>query len=495
MGLLIGLDAGTTGVTAIVYSKDLVPVRRAYREFPQHFPASGWVEHEAHEIRAAVDHVLGEVLAGIDQPVAALGITNQRETVFAVNRRTGKPYGAGIVWQDRRTSQRCQALRSEGVEPLVRARTGLVLDPYFSATKMQWLLENREGVRGAAQSGDLVFCTVDSLVLQMLCSGERWYTEPTNACRTMLFDLDQRAWASKLTDLFEIPHDCLPEVRPSAGMFGMAQLPGGRNVPVMGMAGDQQAALFGQGCLAEGDFKITYGTGCFLVLNTGKVRVQPDGGLLTTLALDAQGQTCYAVEGSIFVGGAVIQWLRDGLGILSSASESESVARSVPDTGGVVLIPAFAGLGAPHWDPDARAALLGMTRGTQRAHIVRAALESIAWQCTDIVELLRDSTGYPVPHVRVDGGAVRNDLLMQMQADFAQAEIWRAQDIESTARGAAALAGLAAGIWSPGPTESAPRDDADRFRPGVPPEALVARREAWLDGLRRVSSHAALPER
>ncbi len=488
MAKLIALDAGTTGVTAVLYDEALVPLRRAYREFPQHFPAPGMVEHEADDIRRAVQVSLQELLSGVDGPIAAVGITNQRETVFALDRHSGEAYGRGIVWQDRRTHKRCDDLKAEGLGERVQQLTGLLLDPYFSASKIEWMRSHLPGLAEKSEQGGLVFVTVDSLVIQALGPDNLWVTDPTNACRTLLYDIERREWSAELCELFGVPMDCLSEVRPSVGPLGTAHLPGDRRAPILGLAGDQQAALFGQACYSEGDFKTTYGTGCFLVLNTGTQRREPAGGLLTTLALDAHGQPCYAVEGSVFAGGAVIQWLRDGLGLIAQAPDSEALAREVPDTGGVILVPAFAGLGAPHWDPDARAALLGMTRGTHKSHIARAALQCIALQCVDIVTLLRDSTGLPVDTLRVDGGAVRNDLLMQMQADLAQARVVRPADVESTARGAGALAALGAGLWEADPTAAGLPPGATVFEPQMPREEVAEIRAAWGDALRRVKT-------
>ena len=488
MQLLIGLDAGTTGVTAVLYDENLRPLARAYREFSQHFPQPGWVEHDAEEIRGALWAVLGEVLAGVDQPIAAVGLTNQRETVFAVERATGRALGRGIVWQDRRTHERCQGLRGDGFEETIRGKTGLVLDPYFSASKMEWMLRERSGLRDRMERGEVVFATVNSLILQTLCGGKRWWTDGTNASRTMLFDIDQGAWSPELCGMFGVDENSLPEVAASCFEFGVATLPGERRVAVRGMAGDQQAALFGQGCLQAGDSKTTYGTGCFLMLNTGAQRVDSKAGLLTTLALGPKGENVFALEGSVFTGGAVIQWLRDGLGILKHAEESEALARAVPDTGGVVLVPAFSGLGAPHWDAQARGALFGMTRGTGREHIVRAALESIALQCVDIVDVLRAETGLEIASMKVDGGAVRNDLLMQMQADLARVTVLRPRDVESTARGAAACAGIGAGLWEDANGIAGLREVAEKFEPRMGAEEVRGIRERWQQAVDRVKS-------
>ena len=473
---LLGLDAGTTGITAVLYDADLAPLARAYREFPQHFPSPERVEHHADELLAAVDAVLGEVTA---LPAAAdlvgIGLTNQRETVFAVERATGRALAPGIVWQDRRTADRCRELEAAGELPRVRARTGLVLDPYFSGTKVAWL---REHVPAAAGEG-VLFATVDALVLHHLTG--TWATDPTNASRTMLYDIDALAWEPDLCALFGVSSGELPEVRPSVGSFGSWCSPVlGREIPVLGVAGDQQAALFGQGAWDPGGFKCTFGTGCFLVLNRGAER-PPDstGGLLTTRVLGPGGAPAYGVEGSVFMAGAVVQWLRDELDLLDDAAASEALAASVPDAGGVRLVPAFTGLGAPHWDPDARGAVLGLSRGSGRAELVRAALEAIALQNAELVELLRAEAGVAVGEMLVDGGAAANDLLMQLQADLAGLVVRRAPAVEATARGAAALAGLAAGTWSPDAPPAALAEPGRAFAPGGDEATRAARLERW----------------
>ena len=482
---LLAIDAGTTGVTALLLDGDLTVVARAYREFPQHFPSPGRVEHDADEILRAVDATVDEVLAPGVRP-AAVGITNQRETVFALDLATGAALGTGIVWQDRRTAPRCDELRRAGREPEVSARTGLRLDPYFSGTKVEWLLRERPEVAAAARAGSARFCTVDALIVHHLTGGARCATEPTNASRTLLYDIEERAWSPELCGLFGVDPGLLPEVLASTGDFGTARLPGGREAPIRGIAGDQQAALFGQGCWEEGSFKSTYGTGCFLLLNTGSRRIGSEGGLLTTLAVARDGSTCYALEGSVFAAGVVVQWLRDGLGWLESAADSEALATSVPDTGGVVLVPAFAGLGAPYWAPDARGAILGLTRGTTPAHVVRAGVESIAFQCAEIVELLREETGLAVDELLVDGGAAANDFLMQTQADLAGLAVRRPPELESTARGAAALAGVGVGLWDDPAGVAAFSRGWTRFEPSLGDEARAGRLRDWRAAVQRV---------
>ena len=483
---ILAIDAGTTGVLALAFDDQLQPVAQAYEEFPQHFPFPGAVEHDAGEILGAVDRVVGAVVAAVGAP-ATIGITNQRETIFALDARTGEPLARGIVWQDRRTAERCRELKQEGLEELVRSRTGLVLDPYFSATKMEWLLRNDPAVAAAAGRGDLRFATVDSLIVSHLTGGERLATDPTNASRTMLLDIERREYCDDLLGVFGVERAMLPEVVRSSGDFGAANL-GGVDVPIRGVLGDQQAALFGQGCWGAGTSKITYGTGCFLLLNTGARRAASGAGLLTTLAADGAGAPCFALEGSAFAGGSVVQWLRDGLGVIDDAAESEAVARSVEDTGGVTLVPAFAGLGAPHWDPDARAAILGMTRGTTRAHVVRAGLDAIAFQCADLVEALRADTDLPVDRILVDGGAAANDLLMQRQADLAAARIERPSEVQTTARGAAAMAALGAGLVDDLASTAAFGADHEAFEPALPEADRAAEVAAWAAAVERVKT-------
>lgn len=485
---ILAIDAGTTGVTTLLFDSNLRVVARAGAEFPQHFPRPGEVEHRADEILAAVDSTVGQVLASYSGPIAALGLTNQRETVFAVRRSDGEALAPGIVWQDRRTSARCEELRQQGMEPKVQQRTGLVLDPYFSATKIEWMLAQCSEVARARTAGDLLFVTVDTLIAMHLIGPAGAVTDPTNASRTMLMHIEGGGWCSEMGELFGVSAAELAEIRPSAGDFGMARLPGGREVPLTGIAGDQQAALFGQGCFEAGSLKNTYGTGCFLLLNTGDRRVNSSNGLLTTLAADRRGSTCFALEGSVFMGGATIQWLRDELGIIGNAAESESLGGSVSDTGGVFLVPAFAGLGAPHWDPEARGALLGLTRGTGPGHIARAALEGIAFQCTELIEALRQDTGLAVDELLVDGGAAANDLLMQLQADLAGVRVRRPADLESTARGAAALAAVGAGVIKD-PAEAAGMQAGVReFLPGLDALERERRLAEWAAAVARVRS-------
>jgi len=490
---VIAIDAGTTGVTSILFDRDLVPLARAYREFAQSFPEPGRVEHESRAILDAVDTTLAEVLAQAGAyEIAALGITNQRETVFALDLQRGEALGPGIVWQDRRTARRCAELAAAGggESDLVRARTGLVLDPYFSATKIEWMLAHRPGVRERAEAGCLRFATVDALLVHHLTGGTVCATDPTNASRTMLYDLDRRDWSEELCELFGVRRAWLPEVRGSTARFGevAARVPGLAGVPIHGIAGDQQAALFGQACFDQGTAKNTYGTGCFLLLNTGTERRDSNAGLLTTLAVGRDGGPVYALEASVFAAGTIVQWLRDQAGFLRSAEESEALARSVKDTGGVFFVPAFAGLGAPYWDPDARAAILGLTRGTGPAHIVRAGLEAIAFQCAEVIELLRADTGLALRELRVDGGVSRNGFLMQTQADLARVDVLRPREVESTARGAAALAALGVGLIADVDVLAEPAEGFERFSPVLSEAERVGRLASWKSSVARVLS-------
>ncbi len=468
--LILALDQGTTGSTALLLDRRGRVRGRGYAELPQHFPRPGWVEHDADEIWTSVLTATRRSLATARakaSAIAAIGVTNQRETTLLWDRRTGEPLGHAIVWQDRRTAARCEELRRRGREAPLRRATGLVCDPYFSATKLEWLLENRSGARRLAASRRLAFGTIDSWLVWKLTGGHVHATDPTNASRTMLYGLRSRRWEPELLRTFGVPASVLPEVRRSAGDFGRTRgvrgLPDG--IAVAGVAGDQQAALFGQGCVQAGQSKNTYGTGCFLLLHTGAKPVASRAGLLTTVACSADGGAAYALEGSVFVAGAAIQWLRDGLGVIARASDSEPLARSVPDSGGVVLVPAFAGLGAPYWRADVRGALMGITRGTTRAHIVRATLESLAFQSRDLVEAMAHDAGARVKALWVDGGAVGNDWLMQYQSDLLGIPVRRPRVIETTALGAGLLAGLGAGVWR-SPSELASARVLDReFRP------------------------------
>ena len=449
MTAVLAIDAGTTSVRTIAFDDRARPLALSQREFTQYFPAPGWVEHDASEIWDAVQATLAEVTAQLDRPPAAIGVTNQRETVVRWSRNRSEPLERAIVWQDRRTAARCAELDGEGLLPLVRQRTGLVLDPYFSAPKLQWLSRNS----AVAPNSDLAVGTIDSWIIWNLTGGAVHATDATNASRTMLFDIGALAWCAELCELFAVPMEVLPEVRPSSGDFGLTA-PGaacGAGVPIRGVAGDQQAALFGQAAFQPGDAKNTYGTGSFVLMNVGSTLPEPVEGLLTTVAWLQEGpaglDVTYALEGAIFVTGATVQWLRDGLGIITEASELEALAAQCSSTGGVYLVPAFAGLGSPHWDPGARGTIVGLTRGTGRPEIARAALEAMVYQTRDVIEAMTAATGTQLRSLRVDGGASAMASMLQLQADHLGVPIRRPKLQETTALGAAYLAGLAAGVW------------------------------------------------
>jgi glycerol kinase len=490
MTCVVAIDAGTTGVRAFAVDEGGTPRARAYREFPQHFPQPGWVEHDALDIWNVTLETLGEVATRLHdegQEIAGIGITNQRETTVVWSRSSGTPRARAIVWQDRRTARRCDELQAAGHEPLIRRATGLVLDPYFSATKLAWLLH--EG--GVAVDDDLAFGTIDTWLLWQLtggASGGVHATDPSNASRTMLFDIGALDWSDELCALFDVPRHALPDVMPSSGRFGVTrpEFTAGLTVPVSGIAGDQQAALFGQACVTPGMTKNTYGTGSFVLTNVGNTLPAPVDGLLTTVAWSlAPGQVTYAMEGSIFVTGAAIQWLRDGLGIIGDAAEVGPLAASVPDTGGVALVPAFAGLGSPHWDPYARGTIIGITRGTTRAHLARAAVESMAYQSADVVDAIARASGTTLAEMRVDGGASVMDLLLQLQADLIGVPVRRAAVQETTALGAAYLAGLAEGVWdSPNALDAAWRADAT-FEPAMDDTVRGAALAQWRRAVER----------
>jgi len=450
---ILALDQGTTSSRAIVFDRRGVARATAQQEFPQHFPQPGWVEHEAADLwettrRVALAAAAEANLTGGD--LAAIGLANQRETTLLWERATGRPLHRAIVWQDRRTAGICSRLRAAGLEPFFRRRTGLLLDPYFSGTKLAWLLDHLPGARRRAGRGELAFGTVDTWLLWQLTGGRVHTTDVSNASRTLLLDLRTAAWDDELLKILRIPREVLPEVRASSEVYGeTTAIPALRGVPVAGMAGDQQAALFGQACFRAGLAKNTYGTGCFLLLHTGRKPIASRHNLLTTIAwrIGEKGALEYALEGSVFIGGAVVQWLRDGLGLIARSSEIEALAARAPDNGGVFLVPAFAGLGAPHWDPSARGVIVGLSRGTTAAHLARAALESIALQSADLIGAMRADAGARLRELRVDGGASVNDGLMQLQSDLLRVPVIRPRTTETTALGAAYLAGLAVGFW------------------------------------------------
>jgi glycerol kinase len=489
---ILALDQGTTSSRAILFDRDGGIKGVAQREFLQIFPRPGWVEHDPQEIWTSQAGVAVEVLAGASaraRDVAAIGITNQRETTIVWDRRTGNPIANAIVWQDRRTADACDRLRSEGAEPLFRERTGLVLDAYFSGTKLAWLLDNVEGARARAEAGDLAFGTVDSWLLWKLSDGRLHVTDASNASRTLLFNIHTLQWDDELLRALGVPRAVLPEVRSSSEVYGeVTTTLGLESVALGGIAGDQQAALFGQMCTSPGLTKNTYGTGCFMLQNTGAKAPASRHKLLTTVAWTRNGAAEYALEGSVFIGGAVVQWLRDGLGVIRSSSDVEALATSVPDNGGVYLVPAFAGLGAPHWDPYARGAIVGLTRGATAAHIARAALESIAFQSADLLDAMQADAGTRVAELRVDGGAARNDLLMQFQADLIGAPVVRPQITETTALGAAYQAGLAVGFWKSTDEIASQWRVERRFEPLMAPARCRELRGRWTDALERAKS-------
>ncbi|MGO9874108.1 MAG: glycerol kinase GlpK [Acidimicrobiia bacterium] len=497
MTCVIAIDAGTTGVRAFAVDVDGRPRARAYREFPQHFPRPGWVEHDADDIWLVTVDTLGEVAAELEaagDTVAAIGITNQRETVVVWDRRTGRPLHRAIVWQDRRTAPRCDELRAAGHEPMIRRATGLVLDPYFSASKLAWLLH--EG--GVTSDANLAFGTVDTWILWNLTGGADGgvhATDPSNASRTMLYDIRARGWSDELVALFDVPVSCLPSVGPSSGRFGVtrADHAAGLVVPVSGIAGDQQAALFGQACVEPGMTKNTYGTGSFVLTNVGPNLPEPVDGLLTTVAWSlGSDDVTYAMEGAIFVTGAAIQWLRDGLGVIADAADTGPLAESVPDSGGVYVVPAFTGLGSPWWDAYARGAIVGITRGTSRAHLARAVVESMAFQTTDVVDAIVRASGTALAEMRVDGGASVMNLLCQFQADLLGVPVRRAAVQETTALGAAFLAGIAEDVWDSPATVNATWQAEASFSPQMDPPDRDERLATWHRAVERCRDWASV---
>ena len=482
--LVLAIDQGTTGTTALLVDSHVRVVARRTVEFPNHYPEPGHVEHDLDEIWRSVAEAVSSVLVDVDTSrLAAVGITNQRETSLFWDRATGRPIHRALVWQDRRTTKRCQQLQEAGHEAMFKRRTGLVLDPYFSGTKAEWLLDHVPGARAAAEAGKLAFGTIDSWLCHRLC-GEH-VTDASNASRTLMYDLHRMDWDDELLEILRVPRATLPPVVDSSTVYGRTRglhfLPDG--IPVAAVIGDQQGALFGQACFTSGLAKCTYGTGAFILMNTGAQPVASDHGMLTTVAWRMGGQTTYALEGSAFVAGAAVQWLRDGLGILSSAEEVEALAASVSDTGGVVFVPAMTGLGAPHWRPDARGILTGITRGTTRAHIARATLDGIAMQIDEILRAMSDDLGSPLTELRVDGGASANNLLMQRQSDLLGVACVRPQVRETTGLGSALLAGLAAGVWNSLDEVAATWTEERRFEPAGLSSELDATRRAWAEAV------------
>lgn len=486
---LLALDQGTTSSRCILFNRQGEAVSKVQREFSQIFPREGWVEHDATEIWASQMGVALEAMLlkgiGADE-IAAIGITNQRETTVVWEKETGKPICNAIVWQCRRTAELCEELKRQGLEETVRARTGLLIDPYFSATKLRWILDHVEGAQERAEKGELLFGTVDSWLIYQLTGGRVHATDPSNAARTMLFNIHTMQWDEELLRIFRIPACMLPRVLPSSGIFGYTD-PAlfGKSIPIAGVAGDQQAALFGQCGFASGDAKNTYGTGGFLLMNTGDRPITPKQGLLSTVGWQIGERTSYVLEGSVFVCGAVIQWLRDGLGLLKHASDSEKMALRVKDNGGVYLVPAFVGLGAPYWDPYARGSLHGLTRGTGKDHIVRAALESMAYQTADVLLAMQEETGLPLRSLCVDGGASQNGFLLQFQADLLGIPLLRPACVETTAFGAASLAGLAVGVYESLDELRAIRRIDREFCPTMSAQERTKLYDGWKDAVRR----------
>jgi len=488
---ILALDQGTTSSRAIVFDHHGRIRAVAQKEFEQIFPRPGWVEHDPDEIWSSQTGVAAEAIAraGLTAAdIAAIGITNQRETAVVWDRASGRPIHNAIVWQDRRTAGLCDELKSGGHEALIRDKTGLVIDAYFSATKVRWILDNVDGARQRAEAGELAFGTVDSWLIWKLTGGRTHVTDVTNASRTMLYDIHAGAWDDELLKLLQVPRPLLPEVRSSSEVYAeTAEGLFARPIPIAGIAGDQQAALFGQMCTQRGMVKNTYGTGCFMLLNTGDEAVPSENRLVTTIAWERNGRVAYALEGSIFIAGAVVQWLRDGLGIIRTSAEVEKLAASVEDNGGVYLVPAFAGLGAPHWDQYARGIVAGITRGTTAAHLARAALEGIAYQVADVLTAMQADSGIEVSELRVDGGAAANDLLMQFQSDLLGAPVVRPQIVETTALGAAYLAGLAVGYWNDIEDVRAQWAEDRRFVPDMSPERVAELRAGWGRALERAA--------
>lgn len=489
---VLAIDQGTSSSRAVVFDRNGNPLSVCQKEFPQHFPKPGWVEHNPMDIWSSESSVMAEALTSIGanaSEVAAIGITNQRETTVVWDAVTGKPICNAIVWQDRRTSTYCDSLKASGLTEMIREKTGLIIDAYFSASKIRWILENVPSAREKAEKGELRFGTVDSWLIWNMTGGRAHITDVTNASRTMLFNINTLQWDEGLLELFGIPLSMLPDVRSSSEIYGTTSILGGE-IPIAGIAGDQQSALFGQMCTEPGAVKNTYGTGCFLLMNTGEAPIVSKNNLLTTIAWKICGKVNYALEGSIFVAGSVVQWLRDGLGIIRSSSEIEALARSVDNSGGVCFVPALTGLGAPYWDQYARGTIVGLTRGTTAAHIARAALEGIAFQTMDIMEAMGKDAGMAIKELKVDGGASNNNLLMQFQADILGVDVIRPKVTETTALGAAYLAGIAVGFWD-GVDDVRQQWQTDRiFSPQAAADEVASARKAWADAVTRTLTNS-----
>jgi glycerol kinase len=487
--IILAIDQGTTSTRSMTFGTDGLPRQMVRREFDQHYPKPGWVEHDAEDIWRDTVATLKEVAEVDGGKIAGIGITNQRETVVVWDRKTGEPVHNAIVWQDRRTAKLCAQLKADGNEPLVRERTGLILDPYFSGTKLKWILDEVDGVRARAERGELAFGTIDSFLLWRLTGGKVHATDASNASRTLLFDIHKGAWDADMLKMLDIPESLLPEVKDNSTIFGETTSDLlGRSIPIGGMAGDQQAAVVGQACFQPGDAKSTYGTGCFVLLNTGKEAVASKNGLLTTIAYQLDGEITYALEGSIFVAGAAVKWLRDGLGLINRAADTDDMATKLDDNGGVYMVPAFVGLGAPHWDTEARASITGLTFASSGSHIARAALESVAYQTADLMDAMVADGAKDVRQIRVDGGMAANDWFCQFLADMLDTEVARPANIETTAAGAAFLAGMATGIWN-GPDDVTGVWQEDRtFKPRMNGEQRALLKEGWQEALGRTRS-------
>lgn len=489
---ILALDQGTSSSRAIVFNEKGEPCSASQKEFTQYFPQPGWVEHNPNEIWSSLASVIAEAITTIGingLNIAGIGITNQRETTIVWDGETGEPVYNAIVWQDRRTSDYCDRIKNEGMTDFIRKKTGLIIDAYFSATKIRWILENVPGAKEKARNGRLRFGTVDSWIVWMLTRGEVHVTDVSNASRTMLFNIHELKWDKELLEMFGIPESMMPEVRSSSEIYGYTKTTiFAHEVPISGIAGDQQAALFGQMCIEPGTIKNTYGTGCFLLMNSGNKPILSSNNLLTTVAWKIGNDVCYALEGSIFVAGSVVQWLRDGLGIIKSSSEIEALANTVPDTGGVFFVPALTGMGAPYWDQYAKGCICGISRGTTAAHIARAALEGIAFQTMDIVKAMENDSGIDLKELKVDGGASRNNFLLQFQADILGTEVIRPKVTETTALGAAYLAGLAVGYWDNTDHIRTQWEAESRFAPKMPAEQTELLKEGWRDAIHRTLS-------
>ncbi len=490
-GYVLAIDQGTTSSRAIIFDKSMKIVSVAQKEFTQIFPASGWVEHDANEIWVTTATVMTEAMLKSNvghNEIVAIGITNQRETTVVWDKNTGKPVYNAIVWQSTQTDRICEEIKSRGFENKIREKTGLIISPYFSASKIKWILDNVAGAREKAESGDLLFGTIDSWLIWKLSGGECHATDYSNASRTQLFNINTCKWDEELLNIYNVPNNMMPEVKPSSGIFGYTQPSDTFNakVPIAGVAGDQQAALFGQGCFKEGMVKNTYGTGCFTLMNTGNKPVFSENGLLTTIAWNIGGETTYAIEGSVFVAGSAVQWLRDGMKMVKTASETEGFAKEVQDSGGVYVVPAFVGLGAPYWDHHARGAVFGLTRGTEKEHFIRATLESLAYQSRDVIDAMESDSGIKTTSLKVDGGACDNDFIMQFQSDIMNVCVERPEILETTALGAAFLAGLAVGFWK----DKEEISDCYRKDRVFTPDMTEQRREELYSGWKRAVNAA-----